>query len=67
VFSAENIIIDEHYARMNLNASVGAYILIVTDTGTGISPEILIKILSHFLQPKSKVKAQGLVFNNKHY
>jgi PAS domain S-box-containing protein len=59
--SAENIIIDEHYARMNLNASVGAYILItVTDTGTGITPEILDKIFEPFFTTKEQGKGTGL-------
>jgi hypothetical protein len=35
--SAENLFIDENYARMNLEAETGFYIVIsVADTGTGI-------------------------------
>jgi len=45
---AENLFMDENYARMHLEASVGDYIVItVADTGTGIPPEIL-GILSPF-------------------
>lgn len=59
--SAENVFIDQNYARMNLNASVGAYILItVTDTGTGISPEILDKIFEPFFTTKEQGKGTGL-------
>jgi len=45
---AENLFMDENYARMHLEASVGDYIVIVADTGTGIPPEILDRILSPF-------------------
>ncbi len=59
--SAENVFIDQNYARMNLNASVGAYILItVTDTGTGISPEILDKIFEPFFTTKEQGTGTGL-------
>lgn len=59
--SAENVLIDQNYARMHLNASVGAYILItVTDTGTGISPEILDKIFEPFFTTKEQGKGTGL-------
>lgn len=59
--SAENVFIDQNYARMNLNASVGAYILItVTDTGTGISPEIVDKIFEPFFTTKEQGTGTGL-------
>jgi len=52
--AAENLFIDENYARMYLDASVGPYIVVsVTDTGTGISPEIVNKIFEPFSRPKS--------------
>jgi len=45
---AENLF-DQNYARMNLDARVGPFIVItVSDTGTGIPPEIVDRILSHF-------------------
>ncbi|HEY9845006.1 MAG TPA: PAS domain S-box protein, partial [Candidatus Caenarcaniphilales bacterium] len=47
--TAENFFIDEHYARMTLDAQVGPYIVItVTDTGVGISPEIVDRIFEPF-------------------
>jgi len=50
---AENLFIDENYARMNLEASVGPYIVItVADTGTGIPPQILNRIFEPFFHHK---------------
>lgn len=59
--SAENLFVDEHYARMHLEASVGDYIVItVTDTGTGIVPEILEKVFDPFFTTKEFGKGTGL-------
>lgn len=58
---AENIVIDENYARMHLDASVGSYIVItVADTGTGIPPEIVDKIFEPFFTTKELGKGTGL-------
>lgn len=59
--SAKNLSIDENYARMNLDAKVGAYIVItVADTGTGIPPEILDRIFEPFFTTKDLGKGTGL-------
>ena len=59
--SAENLFIDENYARMNLDATVGPYIVItVADTGTGIPPEILDRIFEPFFTTKELGKGTGL-------
>ncbi|MBW4640469.1 MAG: response regulator [Gloeocapsa sp. UFS-A4-WI-NPMV-4B04] len=59
--SAENLFIDEHYARMNLDASVGFYIeLTVKDTGTGMSAEIADRIFEPFFTTKEIGKGTGL-------
>jgi len=59
--SAENLFIDENYARKNLEASVGAYIRItVSDTGMGIPPEILGRIFDPFFTTKEFGKGMGL-------
>ncbi|WP_017652744.1 hybrid sensor histidine kinase/response regulator [Fortiea contorta] len=59
--SAENFLIDENYARMNLEAKVGAYIVItVTDTGCGIRTEILDRIFEPFFTTKELGKGTGL-------
>lgn len=58
---AKNILIDENYARMSIDAKVGPYIIItVADTGTGIAPEILDKIFEPFFTTKELGKGTGL-------
>lgn len=59
--SAENLFIDESYARMHLNAEVGPYVVIsVTDTGIGISPEAIDKIFDPFFTTKELGQGTGL-------
>ncbi len=59
--SAENFFIDEDYAQMNLEAKVGSYIIIsISDTGTGIPPEILNRIFEPFFTTKDQGKGTGL-------
>ncbi len=59
--SASNLLIDQNYAQMNLEANIGAYILItVSDTGTGIPPEIVDRIFEPFFTTKEQGKGTGL-------
>lgn len=59
--SAENVLIDENYARMNLEAKEGPYIVItVFDTGVGIPREILDRIFEPFFTTKDVGKGTGL-------
>ncbi|WP_404790480.1 response regulator [Altericista sp. CCNU0014] len=59
--SAENRAIDEIYARMNLNAKVGPYVVITfTDTGTGISAEHIDRIFEPFFTTKAWGEGTGL-------
>jgi PAS domain S-box-containing protein len=59
--SAENIYIDENYARMNIEATSGHFVLItITDTGLGIPPEVVDKIFEPFFTTKEHGKGTGL-------
>ncbi len=59
--SGQNLTIDQHYARMNLDAQVGLYIMItVADTGMGIPPEILDRIFEPFFTTKELGQGTGL-------
>ena len=59
--NAENLLLDEQYARMHLDANVGPYVVVtVTDTGTGIPPDILHRIFDPFFTTKEIGKGTGL-------
>ncbi len=59
--TAENLIIDEYYAQMNIYAKVGDYIAIaVADTGVGMHPEIQSQIFEPFFTTKEVGKGTGL-------
>ncbi|AFZ14516.1 multi-sensor hybrid histidine kinase [Crinalium epipsammum PCC 9333] len=58
---AENIYLDEHYTRMNIDAHVGNYIVItVSDTGIGIPNDIMEKIFDPFFTTKEVGQGTGL-------
>ncbi|MGD1910632.1 MAG: PAS domain S-box protein [Rivularia sp. (in: cyanobacteria)] len=59
--SAENLVIDEHYTKMNIDAKLGTYILVtVADTGIGMHPEIQERIFEPFFTTKEVGKGTGL-------
>jgi two-component system, cell cycle sensor histidine kinase and response regulator CckA len=59
--TAENIWLDEAYARMNLDAHPGFYVVItVADTGIGISADLLERIFDPFFTTKAVGKGTGL-------
>jgi PAS domain S-box-containing protein len=56
-----NVILDESYTTVNLDAKTGPYVIItVTDTGLGIPSEILDKIYDPFFTTKETGKGTGL-------
>jgi two-component system cell cycle sensor histidine kinase/response regulator CckA len=59
--SAENIFVDENYARMHIEAKAGRFVIIaVTDTGPGMSPEVQSRIFEPFFTTKEMTKGTGL-------
>lgn len=59
--SASNIYIDETFAATNIEAQIGDYIVVsISDTGTGISPDIIEKIFDPFFTTKEVGKGTGL-------
>lgn len=58
---AENIFVDESYARMNIDAKVGPYVVVtIADTGIGIPPENIDRIFDPFFTTKEVGKGTGL-------
>ncbi|MEM7555084.1 MAG: PAS domain S-box protein [Cyanobacteria bacterium P01_A01_bin.84] len=61
IISAENILIDESYAQMYLDAQVGNYVLLtVEDTGIGIPNDQLDRIFEPFFTTKEFGQGTGL-------
>jgi PAS domain S-box-containing protein len=59
--SATDFWVDESYARLHLEASVGAYVVItLEDTGMGMTPEVLERIFDPFFTTKSVEQGTGL-------
>ncbi|MHC5614064.1 MAG: ATP-binding protein [Nostoc sp.] len=58
---AENVVIGEHSAQINIDAKVGSYIaIVVTDTGIGMSSEVQEQIFKPFFTTKEISKGTGL-------
>jgi two-component system cell cycle sensor histidine kinase/response regulator CckA len=58
---AENISLDDNYARMHLEAKPGRHVLVtVADTGGGMPPEVINRIFEPFFTTKEVGKGTGL-------
>lgn len=59
--AAQNFVVDSAYIQTHIDAKIGAYVLLsVSDTGTGIPPEIIDRIFEPFFTTKEFGKGTGL-------
>ena len=59
--TAKNVLLDENYARMNIDAEPGPYVQVtVTDTGHGMDNEVVQRIFDPFFTTKDIGKGTGL-------
>jgi CheY-like chemotaxis protein len=58
---AENVQVDENYARMNSEAEAANYVLLtISDTGVGMPPDVVKRIFDPFFTTKEIGKGTGL-------
>jgi len=58
---AQNVTVDENYARMHIEAKAGRFVVIsVTDTGPGMTSEVQSRIFEPFFTTKEMTKGTGL-------
>ncbi len=61
VLAASNLVLDEHYSCMNIEAAPGPHVCIeVEDSGGGIPPDVIERIFEPFFTTKEVGKGTGL-------
>lgn len=61
IIHAANVSVDDNYARMNIDARAGSYLLLtITDSGTGMSADVISRIFDPFFTTKDVGKGTGL-------
>jgi PAS domain S-box-containing protein len=59
--AASNLMLDEHYAGMNIEATPGSHVrIVVEDSGTGMPPDVIERIFEPFFTTKELGKGTGL-------
>ena len=62
-FETRKLRLDDEYAAARSEVTAGEYVfLAVTDTGTGMPPDVLAQVFEPFSPPRMSAKARGLAF-----